>query len=580
MTWVRDREMRRTTRLQKAAIESTANAIFITNKAGAIVWANAAFEVLTGHPVADVLGSNPRILKSGEQNEDFYRDLWRTLLKGEVWRGRVTNRHRSGSLYTAEQTITPILDGDGVITHFVAIHEDITARLASEKRIVHMAMHDFLTDLPNRYSLDNRLDIELIRARRLGTRVSILLLDLDNFKEVNDTLGHAAGDQLLIAVGERLKQTLRDVDMVCRLGGDEFGILQPDIAGRKNAADLAERLLRAFAESFNVGSQEISVNTSIGVSVSDRETVSKSEFIRRADLALYRAKGAGRNTFRFFNDEMNVEIERRTRLARDLHRAIQRNELFLEYQPQVSFGERRIVGIEALLRWRHPGLGIVEPTELVPIAESVGLMVEVGEWVLQAACRQAKSWQNMKLPALPVAVNISAVELRDLRFASRVSRVLAETGLEPRYLELELTERVLVEGKDAVERALESLNELGVRISLDHFGTGYASLEYLRHHPLSKIKIDQSFVQDMETNRKSATIVGAVIDLADKLDLQVIAEGVEAADLVQRLIDEGCDEVQGFYFSRPVSAERLEQLLTLGRLHIQAPPRQERRKRA
>lgn len=263
-----------------------------------------------------------------------------------------------------------------------------------------------------------------------------------------------------------------------------------------------------------------------------------------------------------------------------MHKAIQRNELFLEYQPQVSLGERRVVGIEALLRWRHPDLGIVEPTEFVPVAESAGLIVEVGEWVLQAACRQAKSWQDRQLPALPVAVNISAVELRDSRFVSRVSRILAETGLEPQYLELELTERVLMEGRDAAERALETLSELGVRISLDHFGTGYASLDYLRRHPLSKVKIDQSFVQDMETNFKNATIVGAVIDLAAKLDLQVTAEGVEAADLVQCLIDEGCDEVQGFYFSRPVSAERLEQLLTLGSLHIQAHPGQARRKRA
>jgi len=573
MTSERDREMRGTTRLQKAAIESAANAIFITNKAGVIVWANPAFEVLTGHPVDEVLGANPRVLKSGKQDDKFYRDLWRTLLKGEVWQGRVTNRHKSGGLYTAEQTITPILDGDGVVTHFVAIHEDITARLASEERIAHMALHDFLTDLPNRYALESRLDIELIRARRLGTRVAVLLIDFDNFKEVNDTFGHAAGDRLLVAVGRRLTRTLRDVDMICRLGGDEFAVVQPDIVSRRNAANLAERLLRAFVESFDVGSQEISVNASIGVSVSNRETTSKSELVREADLALYRAKSEGRNTYRFFKSEMDREIKRRVKLAQDLHRGIQNDELFLEYQPQVDLGDRRIVGIEALLRWRHPELGIVAPRELVPIAESSGLIEEVGEWVLQAACRQAKSWQSRNLPALPVAVNISAVQLRDPRFVSKVSRILAKTELEPRYLELELTERVLMEGKESVKRTLEALDDLGVRISLDHFGTGYASLDYLRRYPLSKIKIDQSFVHDMETNFKNAAIVGAVIDLAAKLGLQVIAEGVEAADLVQSLIDEGCNEVQGFYFSRPVSAEELVQLLTIGSDHIQAYPR-------
>jgi len=575
MTSELDREMRTTTRLQTAAIESAANAIFITNKTGVIVWANPAFEVLTGHPVEDVLGLNPRILKSGEQDEDFYRDLWRTLLKGEVWQGRVTNRHKSGGLYTAEQTITPILDGDGVVTHFVAIHEDITARLASEERIAHMALHDFLTDLPNRYALDSRLDIELIRTRRLGTRVALLLIDFDNFKEVNDTFGHSAGDELLVAVGQRLTRTLRDVDMICRLGGDEFAVVQPDIASRRNAANLAERLLRAFVETFDVGSQEISINASIGVSVSSRDSTSKSEFVREADLALYRAKSEGRNTYRFFNSEMDREIKRRVKLAQDLHRAIQNDELFLEYQPQVDLGNRRIVGIEALLRWRHPELDIVTPSELAPIAESSGLTEEVGEWVLQAACREAKTWQSRNLPALPVAVNISAVQLRDPRFVSKVSRILAKTELEPRYLELELTERVLMEGKGNVERTLEALDDLGVRISLDNFGTGYASLDYLRRLPLSKIKIDRSFIHDMETNLKNAAIVGAVIDLAAKLDLQVIAEGVGPAGLVQSLIDEGCNEIQGFNFSRPVSAEELVPLLTIGSDHIQAYPRQE-----
>ena len=568
MTSAKDRELRRTQSLQQAAIESAANAIFITNKAGSIVWANPAFEVLTGHPVADVLGSNPRILKSGEQDEEFYRHLWQTLLKGEVWHGRVTNRHSSGSLYTAEQTITPILDDDGTIAHFVAIHEDITSRLASEQRIAHMALHDCLTDLPNRYAFEGRLAIELIRARRLGTRVAVLLVDLDDFKEVNDTLGHAAGDELLVAVGQRLADTLRDVDMICRLGGDEFAVVQPDIASRRNAANLAERLLRAFGESFNIGSQEVSVRASIGVSVGNGETTSRSEIIREADLALYRAKSDGRSTYRFFEGEMDHEIKRRMKLAHDLPRGLHNRELFLEYQPQVDLGDRRVVGVEALLRWRHPEFGIVAPSELLPVAESSGLIEKVGKWVLLEACRQAKKWQDGNLPALPIAVNVSSVQLRNSRFVSTVSRILAEIGLEPRFLELELTERVLMEGKEAVEKSLERLDQIGVRISLDHFGTGYASLDYLRRHPLSKVKIDQSFVQGMETNFKNATIVDAVIDLASKLDLHVIAEGVEAGDLVQSLIDRGCDEVQGFYFSRPISADELGQLLSVGSDHI------------
>jgi diguanylate cyclase (GGDEF)-like protein/PAS domain S-box-containing protein len=565
-----DKNIHRTLRLQKAAIESAANAIFIANKGGAIEWVNPAFEVLTGYRATEVAGENPRVLKSGEQDDQFYRDLWRTILKGEVWRGRVTNRHRSGSLYTAEQTITPIRGDDGSVTHFVAIHEDITAQLESEQRIAHMALHDFLTDLPNRYALDSRLEIELNRARRLGSRVSVLLIDLDNFKDINDTFGHAAGDQLLVAVGQRLKHTLRDIDSTCRLGGDEFAILQTDISSRKNAAQLAERLLRVFSESFKVASQEIFISASIGISISNRDKTSKSEFMKQADLALYRAKSEGRNTYRFFENDMDIEIKRRMSLAQDLHRAVERDELFLEYQPQVGLGDRCIVGVEALVRWRHPKLGIVSPTEFIPITESIGLIDEVGDWVLRTACNQSKRWQNSNLPLLPISVNISAIQLRDPQFASKISRILADAGLESRYLELELTENVLLEAKESVEKTLETLHALGIRISLDDFGRGYASLDYLRRYPLSKVKIDQSFIHDMGTNFKNATIVSAVIDLAEKLNLQVIAEGVEPANLLQCLIDEGCQEVQGFYFSRPVSAEEFEELLVTGSDRIRA----------
>lgn len=432
------------------------------------------------------------------------------------------------------------------------------------------AAYDFLTGLPNRYALDSRLEIELVRARRLGSRVAVLVIDLDNFKDVNDTFGHAVGDELLIAVGRRLQETLRDVDAICRLGGDEFAVVQSDIAGRTKAAHLAERLLGAFAESFKLGSQEIFTGASIGVAVSDRDTMSTSGFMQQADLALYRAKSEGRNTYRFFEGSMDTETKRRMSLAQGLRRAIERDELFLEYQPQVGLDDRRIVGVEALLRWRHPKLGIVEPTELVPIAEGAGLIDEVGEWVLRTACMQAQSWRNRNLPAVPVAVNVSAMQLRDPGFVRKASGILVDSELDPQYLELELTETALMEATEHVDRALQTLHELGVRISLDDFGRGYASLDYLRRYPLSKVKIDKSFVHDMLINFKSATIVDAVVDLARKLDLQVIAEGVEPADLLQRLIDVGCEAVQGFYFSRPVSAEDIEELLTIGSDRIQA----------
>lgn len=570
MTTGRDWDTQRTLRLQKAAIESAANAIFITNRSGTIEWANRAFEVLTGYRLVEAIGANPRILKSDEQDEQFFRDMWQTILNGDVWQGRVTNRRKSGELYTAEQTITPIRDDGGVVTHFVAIHEDITARLASEERIAHMALHDYLTDLPNRYALDNRLELELTRARRSGSRFAVLWIDLDNFKDVNDTFGHVVGDQLLIAVSQRLKLTLRDVDSICRLGGDEFAIVQPDIASRKNAAQLAERLLRAFAESFKVGSQEIFTSASIGISVSDRDTTSKSEFMKQGDLALYRAKSEGRNTYRFFETEMDAEIRRRMKLAQDLHRAVRRGELYLEYRPQVGLGDQRIVGAEALLCWRHPKIGIVAAGELVTLAESTGLMEEVGEWLLQAACRQAKRWQDSGLPAIRVAVGLSAAQLRNPHFVDKVASILADTELEARYLELELTEAALMEGREIVEKALQALHELGIRISIAGFGRGFASLDYLRRNPLSKVKIDESFVRDMDSNYKNAAIVGAVIDLAAKLDLQVIAEGAKPADLLQRVVENGLKNVEIFYLGQPVPSAAFEDRLTVSSDRIKA----------
>jgi diguanylate cyclase (GGDEF)-like protein/PAS domain S-box-containing protein len=551
-------------RLQKTAMDSAANAIFITDRAGIIEWANPAFERLTGFSPEEIIGKTPRLLKSGKKDKEFYRAFWQTILEGRVWTGRVTNRHKSGYLYTVEQTVTPIRDEHGKVSHFVAIHEDPSAQVESDRQIAHMAQHDFLTDLPNRFYLDDRLQLEIARSVRFGRGVSVLCLDLDNFKDINDTFGHALGDALLIAVGQRIKGNLRDVDMIARLGGDEFAVLQVNVRDKRSVAELAERLIRAFSSPFEIESQTVYVGVSIGIALCQNGRTDRNELIKQADLALYRAKKEGRNTYRFYAADMDQEIKRRMELARDLRGALERGELFLEYQPQVSIGSRRVVGVEALLRWNHPRHGIVGPTEFVPVAESCGLIEKIGAWVLGTAATQAKAWQDQGLPPFPVAVNVSAVQLRDPHFGRTVSRILWQTGLAPGYLEVELTERVLMEATETVEASLRYLDNLGVKMSLDDFGKGYASLDYLRKFPLSKLKIDRSFVHDMETNLKNATIVSAVIDLAGKLDLEVIAEGVEPANLLERLVDEGCREAQGFYFSRPIPADRFESLLRHG----------------
>jgi diguanylate cyclase (GGDEF)-like protein len=546
----------------------------------AFALANRAREVIVSVAIVSVMVATMLVVLAARHVVKPIELLAKTANKiadGDLsHRAEVRSRGEIGALAQSLNTMTSRLGH--VITSLEARVRKRTAELEAattvQRRLIleleNQAAHDFLTGLPNRYTLENRLDVELARAGRLGSRVALILIDLDNFKDVNDTFGHAVGDELLVAVGKRLQERIRSVDQLCRIGGDEFAVIQPDIGSRRSTAHLAERLLGAFAESFKLGSNEVFTAASMGVSIGDRETTSLSDLMKQADLALYRSKNEGRNTYRFFEGDMDAAIKRRMSLAHDLRKAIDRDELFLEYQPQVSLDDRRIVGVEALLRWRHPQLGIVSPAELVPIAEGVGLIDDVGEWVLRTACMQAKSWQSRNLPALPVAVNVSAIQLRDPSFVGKVSRILTDSDLEPRYLELEITESMLIEAKAFVERAIQALHGFGVRIAIDDFGRGYASLDYLRRYPVTKLKIDQSFVGDMETNFKNATIVRAVIELAATLGMQVIAEGVEPTALLQRLIDEGCEEVQGFCFSRPVSPEEVEELLTIGSDRIQA----------
>jgi diguanylate cyclase (GGDEF)-like protein/PAS domain S-box-containing protein len=558
-------------RLLTVAMETAANAIFITDRAGRIEYVNPAFERLTGYSAGQALGKTPRLLKSGRQDAELYRVLWETILAGKAWQGRVVNRRRDGELFTVNQTVTPIRDGSGRISHFVAIHEDVTAMVEAEQRLQHMARYDFLTDLPNRYTLNERLAHEVQRSSRSGGRLAVLLLDLDHFKSVNDNYGHEAGDRLLIQVGRRLREAARASDTLARLGGDEFALLQADVHEPEGTADLALRLIRCVTPAFELGALRIFSSVSIGIAVSRGSGADPAELVRQADLALYRAKEEGRNCFRFFEASMNDEIQGRMALGQDLHHALARSELYLEYQPQVDLRSRRLVGVEALLRWRHPQRGNVGPAEFIPIAESNGLIVPIGEWVLRTACAQARAWQRQGLTPIPVAVNLSGVQLKARDFVERVLAVLDETALPARFLELELTETILMNASESLDRHLETLSRRGVRISLDDFGRAYSSLEYLRRFPLNKLKIDQAFVREVGTNHRDATILSAVIALAGKLQLDVIAEGVEPGNQVDFLLSEGCREAQGFYFARPLPPEAIARLLAGGSDLIQPP---------
>ncbi len=558
-------------RLLGVAMETAANAIFVTDAKGRIEFVNPAFERLSGYVSAEVVGKTPRILKSGRQEGPFYEEFWRTILAGKAWSGRVVNRSKDGGLFTVTQTVTPIADDQGRLTHFVAIHEDITAKVEAEERIYHLARHDFLTDLPNRYSLTERLEHEARLAARHRRSLAVLMLDLDHFKGVNDSFGHSTGDELLVEAARRLSANVREVDLLARLGGDEFAVVQTDVAGPDSAAELAARLIASLAPPFELREQKVYTGVSIGIAISPPAEPDPEEMLKQADLALYRAKEDGRNGYRFFLEEMNTEIQRRMALGQELHQALEREELFLEYQPQVDLRSRRLVGVEALLRWRHPERGVVPPLEFVPIAESNGLILPIGEWVLRSACLQGRRWQAEGLTAIPVAVNLSAAQLRSRAFVDTVSAILAEAELDAGLLELERTETALMEATPRIEESIAALSELGVRISLDDFGKGYSSLEYLRRFPLDKLKIDRNFIRDIQTSRRDATILRSVVSLASQLGLDVIAEGVGPANHLDVLLDEGCGEAQGFYFGRPMAPEGVAKLLAEGDERI-APP--------
>ncbi|MBI3978687.1 MAG: EAL domain-containing protein [Chloroflexi bacterium] len=550
-------------RLQAVSIASAANAIFITDRRGRIEWVNAAFTQLSGYSAAEAVGQTPRLLKSGAHDPLFYADIWQTILAGEIWRGEVVERRKNGSLYTVRQTITPLRDAHGAVSHFVAIHEDITAQKQAEERIRHLAHYDALTDLPNRVLFRDRLHQAIAQARRFERLVGVAFVDLDRFKTINDTLGHDVGDLLLKAVARRLTGCLRAGDTVARLAGDEFTLILPGLAEARDAGAVAQRILDSLAQPFRLGGYEAYTGASIGIALYPLDATDPDRLVTNADATMYRAKEQGGNCYQFFTAEISARAIERLALESSLRHAVERNELVLHYQPQVDATTGQIVGMEALLRWQHPRLGPVLPAQFIPIAEETGLIVPIGEWVLRTACRQNRAWQEAGFPPLRVAVNLSTRQFkRDV--VGTVARVLEETGLDPGYLELEITESVIVQEAEAVGGALHALKAMGVRLSIDDFGTRYSSLAYLKRFPIDTLKIDRSFVRDITTDRDDAAIATAIIALAQRLELKVVAEGVEEPEQVRFLRAHGCTEIQGYLCSRPLPAGEMARLLAVG----------------
>lgn len=540
------------------AIEQTDDAVMITRSDGVIEYVNPGFERITGYRAGDIIGRRPSILASGMHPPAFYSELWRTLGRGESFRSVFTNRRSSGELYYEEKTISPIRGADEAISHFVATGKDVTERIAAERRLEYLANYDALTGLPNRSLLHDRLAQAIQRAHRLGKGVAVQFVDLDRFKLINDTLGHNAGDRVLIEAASRLRQCLRATDTVARLGGDEFILIQEGVGNPDEVEQVARKVLDAFAPCFPVAPpQGLFVSVSVGLALYPGDGLNPDELLMRADLAMYRAKEGGRNSFRFFEAAMDASAMRTLTLEAAIRGALDNREFAVVYQPIIDTRTQRPIAVEALMRWHSPVHGTVPPDHFIPLLEENGMIVPVSRWALRQALRQVRTLQCAGQPTLRLAFNLSSRQFRDVELLQDVTAALDEAGFDPTLLELELTESALMDNPDASAAVLEALRARGIRVAVDDFGTGYSSLAYLMRFPVRTLKIDRSFVYQMERSKEAATIVRAIASLARSLGLELIGEGVENVGQLALLQEVGCHQVQGFLFSRPVTGAEL-----------------------
>lgn len=540
--------------LAAAVFENTTEGAMVTDTKHRIVAVNKAFTEITGYEQDDVVSKTPQVLRSGKHDEPFYATISTSIIKTGRWKGEVWNRRKNGEIFPAWLNISTVVDNFGQVTHYVSLFSDIAPIKESQAQLELLAHHDALTGLPNRLLFHARLEHALERARREGGLVAILCIDLDHFKNINDSLGHPAGDRLLQVVTKRLLDTVRKEDTVARFGGDEFTVLLEELQESKGAGIVAEKALNVLADPFDLDGHEAYVSGSVGISLFPDDGQDVTTLLKNADSALYRAKEHGGNSYHFYTKDLTTAAFKRLALESSLRRAVEREEFTLYYQPQLALSDGHIVGAEALVRWQHPELGLVLPAEFIPMAESTGLIVKLGEWVMNTACAQAKAWQKEGLPPMRIAVNISSVQVNRGDIIATVERVLHETGLDPRYMELEITESLIMQQTHQTIAILNNLKAMGVMLAIDDFGTGYSSLSYLKRLPLHCLKIDRSFVCEIPGDSEDMAITRAVIALGNSLQLVVIAEGVENETQLEFLRSNGCDEAQGYLYSAPVPA--------------------------
>ncbi|MBF0139349.1 MAG: EAL domain-containing protein [Magnetococcales bacterium] len=547
--------------LAASVFNNTTEGIAVTDTRGTIQSVNPAFTRITGYTSDDIVGQNMRLLRSGQHDDAFYAQFWQALIATGKWQGEFNNRHKDGSIISQWVTISSIVGASGKVESYVCLYADLTALRESEANFAHLAGHDSLTDLPNRHFFQERLAQALVENRDRSARLGVMVLDIDRFKVVNDTLGHDKGDQLLVRVSRRLQKGLPRSITMGRLGGDSFGFILPDLDHSRDAADVAQSLLGMLGKPFVIEGDEaleFYVGASIGIGIAPLDGMDVKTLLKNTDAAMYHAKGQGRNNFQFYRDDLNVATMARMRMESSLRTALEKGEFVLYFQPQVDVASGLLSGAEALIRWQHPNHGMIAPGEFIPLAEETGLIIPIGQWALQAACRQMASWRTKGFPPVRIAVNLSGIQFKQPDFVDHVIQVVRGTGVEPQWLELELTETIAMGDVEETFVKLKTLSDEGFQLAIDDFGTGFSSLNYLRRFPIDTLKIDRSFVNNCVENADDGSIVRTFIGLAHSLGLAVVAEGVEHEIQGQFLKEEGCDVIQGFYFSRPLSAEAFE----------------------
>ncbi|MFC6301040.1 EAL domain-containing protein [Pseudomonas sp. CCM 7893] len=552
------KENRERLRQAAAVFDCTREGVLVTDIRGLIVHVNRAFIEITGYRREDVLGHRPSLFKSGRHSVSFYQQMFQTLEHCGEWSGEIWNRRKSGEVYPQWQTIRVVRDDQGQVSHYVAVFSDISAIKHSEHELAHLAHHDPLTDLPNRLLFTDRAEQALASAQVHKRGCALLLIDLDHFKIINDSLGHNVGDQLLKVVGERLQGLFGSGVTLARLGGDEFAVLAESCPQVAQAAVLAQRILDAMKDPFIFDGHQLFISASIGISLFPSDALSAEQLLRNADSALFKAKSAGREGYALYTEELTAHAQHRVEIAGELRRALDQQELRVYYQPVHDLQSSRLIGVEALVRWQHPERGLVSPGDFIPIAERTGLIAEIDAWVMDQACRQMCLWLADGVTLSFLAVNVSSRLFARRELYEQVAKVLHDTGLDPAFLELEVTESAVMDDPEAALEQLHRLRELGLRLAIDDFGTGYSSLLRLKRLPVQKLKIDQGFVAGLPWDEDDAAIVRVVIALAQSMGMQVHAEGIEQVEQAQFLLDHQCDLGQGYWFGRPMPAHAID----------------------